>query len=81
MTAQRSVHILQPHVFSLIAGLPGAPFQQDNPRPYTARVSQFDQTRGIPNWQSEMIPDMLHWRRIWGSGRPKKDINNTETVL
>ncbi|GFY07426.1 uncharacterized protein TNCV_5086111 [Trichonephila clavipes] len=41
MTAQRYVHdILQPHVLPLMQRLPGAPFQQDNARPHTARVSQ-----------------------------------------
>ncbi|GFX40106.1 transposable element Tcb2 transposase [Trichonephila clavipes] len=41
MTAQQYVHdILQPHVLPLMQQLPGAIFEQDNVRPYTARVSQ-----------------------------------------
>ncbi|GFU56449.1 transposable element Tcb2 transposase [Trichonephila clavipes] len=41
MTAQRSDHdILQPHVLPLMQRLSGDIFQQDNARPYTARVSQ-----------------------------------------
>ncbi|GFT97444.1 transposable element Tcb2 transposase [Trichonephila clavipes] len=41
MTAQRYVHdILQLHVLPLMQRLPGIIFQQYNPRPHTARVSQ-----------------------------------------
>ncbi|GFX41404.1 transposable element Tcb2 transposase [Trichonephila clavipes] len=41
MTTQRYAHdILQPHVLSLMQLLPGAIFQQDDARPYTARMSQ-----------------------------------------
>ncbi|GFT52223.1 transposable element Tcb2 transposase [Trichonephila clavipes] len=41
MTVQRYVHdILQTHGLSLMQRLPGAIFQQNNARPYTARVSQ-----------------------------------------
>ncbi|GFT06486.1 transposable element Tcb2 transposase [Trichonephila clavipes] len=41
MTVQRYVYdILQPHVLPLMQRLPRAIFQQDNARPYTARVSQ-----------------------------------------
>ncbi|GFU36957.1 transposable element Tcb2 transposase [Trichonephila clavipes] len=41
MTAQQYVHnVLQPHVLPLMQRLPGAIFQQDNARPYTARVLQ-----------------------------------------
>ncbi|GFY06233.1 transposable element Tcb2 transposase [Trichonephila clavipes] len=41
LTAQQYVHdFLQPHVLQLIQRLPGALFQQDNPRSPTARVSQ-----------------------------------------
>ncbi|GFT02106.1 transposable element Tcb2 transposase [Trichonephila clavipes] len=41
MAAQRYVHdILQPHVLPFMQRLPGVIFQQDNARPYTARVSQ-----------------------------------------
>ncbi|GFW18743.1 hypothetical protein TNCV_1369971 [Trichonephila clavipes] len=28
-----------------------------------------------------MIPDMLYWRQIWGSDRPRKGSNSVETVL
>ncbi|GFU71088.1 uncharacterized protein TNCV_1216131 [Trichonephila clavipes] len=39
MVAQWYVHeIPQPHMLSLMQRLPGAIFQQDNARPYTARV-------------------------------------------
>ncbi|GFW20621.1 transposable element Tc1 transposase [Trichonephila clavipes] len=38
---QRYVNdILRPHVGPFLNGLPGAIFQQDNPRPHTARVAQ-----------------------------------------
>ncbi|GFY04230.1 transposable element Tcb2 transposase [Trichonephila clavipes] len=38
--AEQYVHdILQPHALPLMQWLPGAIFQQDNARPYTARVS------------------------------------------
>ncbi|GFU19175.1 transposable element Tcb1 transposase [Trichonephila clavipes] len=41
MTVQRYVHdILQPHVLPIMQRFTGAIFQQDNPRPLTARVSQ-----------------------------------------
>ncbi|GFT70563.1 hypothetical protein TNCV_1133221 [Trichonephila clavipes] len=35
----------------------------------------------MPNSQSQMIPDMLDWRQIWGSGRPRKGSKSAETVL
>ncbi|GFX43418.1 hypothetical protein TNCV_4874381 [Trichonephila clavipes] len=35
----------------------------------------------MPNSPSQMIPDMLYWRQIWGSGRPRKGGNSAETVL
>ncbi|PRD22391.1 UNVERIFIED_CONTAM: hypothetical protein NCL1_49203 [Trichonephila clavipes] len=42
MTAQLYVHeILQSYVLPLIQWLHGAIFQQDNPRPHTAKVSQY----------------------------------------
>ncbi|GFV48219.1 calpain-A [Trichonephila clavipes] len=41
----------------------------------------FVQTRGMPNPPSQMIPDMLDWRQIWGSGRPRKGSNSVDTVL
>ncbi|GFT16718.1 uncharacterized protein TNCV_1333351 [Trichonephila clavipes] len=41
MTAPRYVHdILKPHVLPLMQRFPGTIFQQDNARPYVARVSQ-----------------------------------------
>ncbi|GFW44904.1 transposable element Tcb2 transposase [Trichonephila clavipes] len=41
LTGQRYVDdILQPHVGSILNGLSGAIFQQDNARPQTARVAQ-----------------------------------------
>ncbi|GFU23006.1 transposable element Tcb1 transposase [Trichonephila clavipes] len=41
LTGQRYVDdILRPHVGPFLNGLPGAIFQQDNARPYTARVAQ-----------------------------------------
>ncbi|GFU40592.1 transposable element Tcb1 transposase [Trichonephila clavipes] len=41
LTGQRYVDdILRPHVGPFLNGLPGAIFQQDNPRPHTARVTQ-----------------------------------------
>ncbi|GFY22482.1 transposable element Tcb2 transposase [Trichonephila clavipes] len=41
LTAQRRVYdILQPHVLSLMEGLPRVIFQQDNARSHTARISQ-----------------------------------------
>ncbi|GFY31846.1 hypothetical protein TNCV_4201541 [Trichonephila clavipes] len=41
----------------------------------------FVQTRGIPNSPSQMIPDMLDWRQIWGSGRPRNGSNSAVTFL
>ncbi|GFV98803.1 hypothetical protein TNCV_2913201 [Trichonephila clavipes] len=35
-------------------------------------VNTFVQTREISKSPSQMIPDMLNWRQIWGSGRPRK---------
>ncbi|GFW48891.1 hypothetical protein TNCV_3900891 [Trichonephila clavipes] len=35
----------------------------------------------MPYSPSQVIPDILDWRHIWGSGRPKKGSNNAETVL
>ncbi|GFV02876.1 hypothetical protein TNCV_3610051 [Trichonephila clavipes] len=42
---------------------------------------QFVQTRGMPNSPSQMIPDRLDWRQIWGSGRSNKGSNSADTVL
>ncbi|GFT64158.1 HNF-1_N domain-containing protein [Trichonephila clavipes] len=33
------------------------------------------------NSPSQMIPDMLDWREIWRSDRPRRGNNNAETVL
>ncbi|GFW16536.1 DDE_3 domain-containing protein [Trichonephila clavipes] len=42
LTGQRYVDdILRPHVGPFLNGLPEAIFQQDNARPYTARVAQY----------------------------------------
>ncbi|GFS62460.1 hypothetical protein TNCV_1262511 [Trichonephila clavipes] len=30
---------------------------------------------------SQIIPEMIDWRQIWGSGRSKKGSNSAETVL
>ncbi|GFV46619.1 hypothetical protein TNCV_4291 [Trichonephila clavipes] len=38
------------------------------------------QTRGMSNSPSQIKPDMLYWRQIWGSGRPTKGSNSAETV-
>ncbi|GFV98971.1 transposable element Tcb2 transposase [Trichonephila clavipes] len=65
MTAQRYVHdILQPHV-PLMQWLLGAIFQQDNFRPYTARVSQ-DCLRTITTlpWPARS-PDLFLIEHIW----------------
>ncbi|GFV81947.1 uncharacterized protein TNCV_3151451 [Trichonephila clavipes] len=35
----------------------------------------------MPKSSSQRIPDMLDWRQIWGSGRPRKGSNSAETVL
>ncbi|GFX14322.1 NRF domain-containing protein [Trichonephila clavipes] len=43
--------------------------------------SKLIQTRGMPYSSRQMIPDMLDWRQIWGSRRPKKGSNSAETVL
>ncbi|KFM70712.1 Transposable element Tcb2 transposase, partial [Stegodyphus mimosarum] len=41
MTDQQYVHnILQQHLLPLMAGLPGACFQQDNAQPHRAQISQ-----------------------------------------
>ncbi|GFT42972.1 hypothetical protein TNCV_1615391 [Trichonephila clavipes] len=33
-------------------------------------------------WDAQLaIPDMLDWRQIWGSGRPRKGSNSAETVF
>ncbi|GFY14149.1 transposable element Tcb2 transposase [Trichonephila clavipes] len=66
MTAQRYVHdIFQPHVLPLMAGLPGAIFQQDIARPHTARMSQ-NSLRPINTlpWLSRS-PDLTPIEHIW----------------
>ncbi|GFX95657.1 hypothetical protein TNCV_4885831 [Trichonephila clavipes] len=35
----------------------------------------------MPNSPFQMIPYIIDWRQIWGSGRPRKGSNSTETVL
>ncbi|GFU53135.1 integrase catalytic domain-containing protein [Trichonephila clavipes] len=42
---------------------------------------RFVQSRGMPNSPSQMIPDMLDWRQIWGLGRSSKGSNSAGTVL
>ncbi|GFV66214.1 transposable element Tcb2 transposase [Trichonephila clavipes] len=66
MTAQRNVNdILQPHVLPLMQWLPGAIFQQDNARPYTARVSKDClRTVTILPWSSRS-PDLSSIEHIW----------------
>ncbi|GFY15306.1 hypothetical protein TNCV_1571171 [Trichonephila clavipes] len=34
----------------------------------------------MPNSPSQMIPDMLDWRQIWGSGKPRKGSNSAEII-
>ncbi|GFV34315.1 hypothetical protein TNCV_4023301 [Trichonephila clavipes] len=57
------------------------PYPDEFHGPRSDCVRQFDQTRGMPNLPSEIIPDMLDWRQIWGSGRPRKGSNRAEIVL
>ncbi|GFV36708.1 hypothetical protein TNCV_1033841 [Trichonephila clavipes] len=35
----------------------------------------------MPNSPTQMIPDMLDWRQIWGSRRPRKGSNSAKKVL
>lgn len=66
ITAQRYVQdILQPHVLPLMAGLPGAIFQQDNARPHTARMSQacLRQVATLP-WPARS-PDLSPIEHVW----------------
>ncbi|GFW93128.1 hypothetical protein TNCV_3888691 [Trichonephila clavipes] len=46
-----------------------------------SKKNKFVSTHGMPNSSSQMITDRLDWRRIWGSGRPKKGRNTAKTVL
>ncbi|GFT92513.1 transposable element Tcb2 transposase [Trichonephila clavipes] len=57
--------ILQPHVGRFLNGLPGAIFQQDNDRPYTARVAQ-DYLRHFPTlpWLARS-PDLSPVEHVW----------------
>ncbi|GFY09922.1 uncharacterized protein TNCV_3698841 [Trichonephila clavipes] len=48
---------------------------------YNALIFGFVQTRGMPNSPSQIITDMLDWRKIWGSDRLRKGSNSAETVL
>ncbi|GFS98853.1 transposable element Tcb2 transposase [Trichonephila clavipes] len=77
MTAQRYVHeILQPHVLPLMQWLSEALFQHDNPRPYTARVSQ-DYLRTVATLpRPARSPDLSPIEHIWGYlGRDKVRMN------
>ncbi|GFX11085.1 uncharacterized protein TNCV_4503001 [Trichonephila clavipes] len=35
----------------------------------------------MPNSPSQMSPNMLDWRQIWGSDRPMKGSNSVDTIL
>ncbi|GFY21396.1 hypothetical protein TNCV_3994401 [Trichonephila clavipes] len=35
----------------------------------------------MPNSPSQIIPDILDWRQIWGSGRQRKGSNTVELAL
>ncbi|GFV52671.1 DDE_3 domain-containing protein [Trichonephila clavipes] len=66
LTSQRYVDdILRPHVGPFLNGLPGAIFQQDNPRPYTARVAQ-DFLRHFQTfpWPAHS-PDLSPVQHVW----------------
>ncbi|GFV15483.1 transposable element Tcb1 transposase [Trichonephila clavipes] len=66
MTTQRYVHdILQSHALTLMQWLPGATFQQDKARPYTARMSQ-DCLRTVITvpWPARS-PDLSPIEHIW----------------
>ncbi|GFV39190.1 uncharacterized protein TNCV_1157751 [Trichonephila clavipes] len=47
----------------------------------TAAVSEFIQTREMPISPSQMIPDILDWRPLWGSDRLGKGSDGAETIL
>ncbi|GFV25724.1 transposable element Tcb2 transposase [Trichonephila clavipes] len=66
MTAQRYVHgILQSHVLPFRHRIPGAIFQQDNPWPHMARVSQdFFRTVTTLPWPTRS-PDLSPIQHIW----------------
>ncbi|GFV73065.1 transposable element Tcb2 transposase [Trichonephila clavipes] len=66
MTAHWYVHdILQLHVLPLMQRLPGAIFQQENARPYTARVSQ-DYLRTVTTLPCfARSPDLSQIEHIW----------------
>ncbi|GFS85792.1 transposable element Tcb2 transposase [Trichonephila clavipes] len=66
LTAQRYVyHIIQPYVLPLMAGSAVALFQQDNARPYTARLLQ-DCLHHITTllWPAR-FPDLSPIKHIW----------------
>ncbi|GFW29765.1 transposable element Tcb2 transposase [Trichonephila clavipes] len=66
MTAERYVHdLLQSHVLALMKQLPGAIFQQDNARHYTARISQdcLHTVTTLP-WPA-LSPDLSPIEHVW----------------
>ncbi|GFV84223.1 transposable element Tcb2 transposase [Trichonephila clavipes] len=77
MTVHRFDHdILHPHVSPLIAGLPGAIFQQNNARPHIARMSQdclhTVTTLPWPARSPDLSPIEHIWDHLgWRVGHPK----------
>ncbi|GFV45852.1 transposable element Tcb1 transposase [Trichonephila clavipes] len=66
MTEQWYAHdILQPHVLPLMQRLPGAIFQQDNARPYTAKVSQYCVRTVTTLLWPALSPDLSPIEHIW----------------
>ncbi|GFW68887.1 DDE_3 domain-containing protein [Trichonephila clavipes] len=66
LTGQRCVDdILRPHVGPFLNGLPGAIFQQDNARPYTARVAQdfLHHFQTLP-WPAHSL-DLFPVEQVW----------------
>ncbi|GFX68439.1 transposable element Tcb2 transposase [Trichonephila clavipes] len=66
LTDQRYVDdILRPHVRPFLNGLPGSMFQQDNARPYTARVAQdfLRHFQTLP-WPA-LSPDLSPVEHVW----------------
>ncbi|GFV49028.1 transposable element Tcb2 transposase [Trichonephila clavipes] len=60
ITAHRYDHdILQSHVLPLTAGLPVAIFQQNNARPYTARMTKSDSTT-VPSFLDLLYSQIFH---------------------
>ncbi|GFV57518.1 transposable element Tc1 transposase [Trichonephila clavipes] len=69
LTGQRYVDgILRPHVGPFLNGLPGAIFQQDNARPYTARVAQ-DFLRHFQTSMAGSLPRFVPCRALVGSAK------------